>query len=235
MATASDPDGRSGHRQRLRERFARTGFAGFADHEVIELLLTLAIPRRDVKPQAKALLAHFGGVRQVLDASPEALAAVPGMGTVAPMVFRIVREASDLYLRQQLPGKEAFQSLRQIEDYYRQRLSGLRREVFEVAYLDHQRRLIDQPTDRVEEGDIDAVYIYPRRLLSEALKRQAAGLILVHNHPGGAAQPSADDRRLTQQLQQAAAALDIEILDHLIIAGDTVFSFRREGLLEPTR
>ncbi|KAF0093381.1 MAG: DNA repair protein RadC [Puniceicoccaceae bacterium 5H] len=215
----------------MRKRFSQTGFAGFAPHEVVELLLTLAIPRRDVKPLAKQLIQRFGSLRGVLDADPRDLQEVEGMGEASAMVFRIVRQSADLYLEQGLERGELFQSLQEIETFYRHRLGGLPIEVFEVAYLDHANRLLPQAFDRVEEGDFDSVYIYPRRIIETALRKKASGILLVHNHPTGRAQPSAADRQLTQQLNAAAKPLELRIVDHLIIGSDDTYSFRRAGLL----
>lgn len=231
MVPTPSADDASGHRARLRQRFADHGFAAFAPHEVVELLLTLAIPRRDVKPLAKTLLQRFGTLRGVLDASPADLQEVPGMGEASSLVFRMVREAADLYLQQGITRGEFFQSLGDIEQYYRHRLGGLKVEVFEVAYVDHANRLIPEAFDRVEEGDFNAVYIYPRRIIETALRKKASGIILVHNHPTGRPQPSAADIQLTQRLRAAADPLDLRIVDHLIIAGQEVYSFRRSGQL----
>ncbi|MDP0499400.1 MAG: DNA repair protein RadC [Verrucomicrobiota bacterium JB022] len=228
---SDDTPSPAGHRSRLRHRFAQTGFNGFAPHEVVELLLTLAIPRRDVKPLAKLLIQRFGSLKGVLDADPRDLQEIDGMGEASSLVFRLVREAADLYLQQGIERGELLQSGTDIEAYYRHRLGGLQIEVFEVAYLDHANRLIPNAFDRVEEGDFDSVYIYPRRILETALRKKASGILLVHNHPTGRAQPSGADIQLTRQLQLAAKPLELRIVDHLIIAGQDVYSFRRAGVI----
>ena len=222
----------AGHRERLRARFRRVGLAGFAEHEVLELLLTLAIPRGDVKPAAKRLLGQFGSVAQVLDASAEELEAVGGIGPVAAVGLQLVREVGTLYLREQIAGEEALNSIQQIEDFWRHKLGGLPMEVFEVACVDAHNRLLPEVEDRVAEGDLNAVNVSPRRVIEVALRRNANGLILVHNHPGGVAEPSPADRRLTAQLVKLARPLGLRILDHLIISREAVFSFRRSGFLD---
>lgn len=224
-------DASAGHRQRLRERFRKTGFDGFAPHEVLELILTLVIPRRDVKPTAHALLRRFGSLKGVLDAAPEDLRTVDGIGSVAPIAFKIVRESATLYLQQSAETQESFRSFRALEDFWRLRLSGLGHEVFEVGFLDSGYRLLRDGIERVEEGDVSAVNVSPRKIVGSALKRSASALILAHNHPNGALRPSADDQNLTRALRQAAEPLGLEVLDHLIIADGAVYSFRREGLL----
>lgn len=217
-----------GHRARLRERFARAGFGGFSDHEVVELLLTLCIPRRDVKAPAKALLQRFGSLRAILDAPAEQLAETPGIGEVAPVALRVIREAANLYLQQSAEGGELLNSVERIESFWRARLGGLRHEVFEAAYLDSGWRLLPNGIERLQEGTINQTAVYPRQVMAAALRRSAFAIVVAHNHPNGICQPSDHDFRLTDALADAAKPLGIKLLDHLIIAGGRVYSFRRE-------
>lgn len=225
------PDWNAGHRERLRQRFERTGFAGFSDYEVVELLLTLCIPRRDVKQPAKALLKHFGNLKGVLDAEMEELRAIEGIGKVTPVALRIIREAAHLYLQQGAEGREILNSASRVEAFWRSRLSGLTREVFEVAYLDKAYRLLPNGVERMEVGTVDRTVVYPRKVVEAALRRSASALLLAHNHPTGRAYPSEADITLTKMIQKAAAPLDIRIIDHLIVAGSSVFSFRSNQML----
>jgi DNA repair protein RadC len=218
-----------GHRQRLRDRFAKSGLDGFADYEVIELLLTLAIPRSDVKQPAKALIARFGNLRGILDAPIEELRAVPGIGSVTPVALKIIKAAATLYLEQVAEGVEADEG--QLERMWRMRIGSLGNEVFEVAYLDSGRRLLRDGVERLEEGTIDRAAVYPRKVIESALRRGAAALILVHNHPNGQVEPTEQDKLLTRALTLAAETVNIKILDHLIVSVDAVFSFRKAGLL----
>ncbi len=220
-----------GHRARLRERFARSGLDGFASHEIVELLLTLTIPRRDVKPIAKALLARFTTLRGVLDAPADELRTVPGIGTVTPVALRIIRAISDLYLLQQAEDAVALGSSPALERFWRSKLGGLGHEVFEVAYLNTAHKLLRDGVERLEDGTIDRAAVYPRRVMEAALRRGAAAVVFAHNHPSGNVQPSEQDRALTRALVEAAAVLQIRVLDHLIVSPDAVFSFRQAGLL----
>jgi len=226
-----NPADSKGHRERLRQRFERTGFAGFAEHEVVELLLTLCIPRHDVKQPAKALLARFGNLRAILDAPADDLREVAGIGTVAPIALRVIREAASLYLEQTAETTDALDNTNKIEAFWLSRLGGLNKEVFEIAYLDRSLRLMKNGVERLEEGTVDQAFVHPRKVMEAALKRSASGIIIAHNHPTGRAQASSSDIEITQALEKAAGALQIFLLDHLIIARDKVFSFRREGLL----
>ena len=221
-----------GHRARLRERFERAGFAGFAEHEILELLLTLCIPRKDVKPPAKMLLKKFGCLKNVLDASAEDLRQIEGIGSVAPVALRIIRETASLYLQQEAEGQESLNSVDKITDFWRARMGGLKREVFEVAYFDSAFKLLNNGVERLQEGDVDRSVVYPRQIMAAALKRSAAAIVVAHNHPSGHPFPSQEDQLVTQTLMQAADNLDIKLIDHIIIAGDGSFSFRKSGLLD---
>jgi len=187
----SFPPSHAGHRSRLRERFVKGGFDALADYETVELLLTLCIPRRDVKPMAKALLAKFGNLRGVLDAPVEELQSIPGLGVVAPVALRIVRDTATLYLQQSVEGRTVLDNVEKLEDFWRARLGPLRHEVFEVAYLDHHYQLIEDGVERLEEGTVAETAVYPRKVMESALRRQAAHIVVAHNHPTGDTTPSA--------------------------------------------
>ncbi len=220
-----------GHRKRLRERFIRSGLEGFNDYEVIELLLTLAIPRSDVKQPGKMLIARFGTLRGILDAPLEELQEVNGIGSVAPVALRIIRAAAVLYLQQTAEGAESLADPDRLMAFWRMRIGALRDEVFEVANLDTGYHLLRDGVERLEEGTIDRATVYPRRVVESALKRGAAALVFAHNHPNGHVQPSEQDKTLTRALVIAAETVHLKILDHLIVSPDKVFSFRKAGLL----
>lgn len=220
-----------GHRRRLRERFLKSGFAGMAEHEVIEILLTLALPRKDVKKPAKDLLVRFGDLQGILDAPVDELKEIFGIGQVAPVAFRIIKEAANLYLQQRVEKGNCLATDEEMAKLWRCRLGGLKQEVFEVAYLDSGYRLLKNGIDRLEEGTVDRATVYPRRVMESALQKKAAILIIAHNHPNRNVQPSDQDKTLTRALVLAAETLQIKIHDHLIISMDEVFSFRKAGLL----
>ncbi len=220
-----------GHRQRLRDRFLKSGFAGMADHEVIEILLTLALPRKDVKKPAKDLLACFGNLQGILDAPVDDLRSIKGIGEVAPTAFRIIKEAANLYLQQKAEQENCFAARETMMEFWRSRLGGLKHEVFEVAYLDSGYRLLKDGVDRLEEGTIDRATIYPRKVIEAALKKGSSVLVLAHNHTNGDINPSDQDKNITRAIVMAAETLQIKIHDHLIVSMNEVFSFRKAGLL----
>lgn len=223
--------GNNGHRARLRQRFARSGFSGFAEHEVVEILLTLVIPRRDVKLPAKELLQRFGNLRGIFNASPRELQETPGIGEVAAQAFSIIAEARNLSLQQEAEVGTKLNSVDSLIAFWESRLTGLRNEVFEVAFLDTAHRLVRDGVQRLETGTINRTAVYPRKVMEFALRFGAAGIVLAHNHPAAAPDPSPQDLHLTKAIAEAASALEIQLLDHLIFARDGVYSFRRAGTL----
>lgn len=220
-----------GHRQRLRERFLRSGLAGFADYEVVELLLTLAIPRADVKQPAKALIARFDNLRGILDAPIEELRAVSGIGSVTPVALQIIKAAATLYLQQSAEGCDSLADPTRLSEFWRMRIGALQNEVFEVAYLDSGYRLLRDGVDTLEEGTIDRATVYPRRVIEAALKRGAAAVVLAHNHPNADITPSEHDKVLTRAIVLAAETVHLKVVDHLIVSAQDTFSFRKAGLL----
>lgn len=226
-----DTDQHHGHRARLRQRFARSGFDGFGEHEIVELILTLAIPRSDVKPTAKALLRRFKTLRAILDATPEELAQTDGIGTVAPIALKIIKATAALYLQQSAQDAEVLSGGEQLADFWRLRIGASPVEVFEVAHLDSAYRVLREGVETLEHGTVDRAAVYPRKVVEAALKRGAYALAMAHNHPNGDTTPSEQDKILTRAIVLAAEAVGVRVVDHLIVTPDKAFSFRRAGLL----
>jgi len=218
-----------GHRERLRKRFREHGFASLHDYEALELLLFYAVARRDVKPIAKRLIADFGGLRGVLDGSPEDLAKVPGVGENAALLVRLVKDFGTAYLKERALAGEHISSTEELEKYCMASMGGLKDELFSVIYLNAQNRIIR--VEPLQEGTVNQAVVHPRKILEKALYLKASAMILVHNHPSGNLRPSEADIRLTRAVQEGARILDIAVHDHLIIGGNRCLSFRNEGLL----
>lgn len=216
-----------GHRERLRRRFAERGFSGFHDYEVLELLLTYAIPRADVKPLAKRLLHHFGTLAGVFDANVVELAQVEGMGEKGAVFLSLVRQVEVRYLASDLKGKNVYDRPEKVRAYLRMQLQGRGMESFGAIFTDQQHRHL--ATQIMFEGTVDRTAIYPRNLIKRALELDAKGLILFHNHPGGTARASSEDIELTQRIVEACRPLDIRVLDHFLVAGANVLSFKEHG------
>ncbi|MDX8377243.1 MAG: DNA repair protein RadC [Mariprofundales bacterium] len=222
-------DDASGHRSRLRQRFAKHGFTGFHDYEVLELWLTYAIARRDVKPLAKRLLAQFQTLAAVYDASPQALQSVQGIGEQTAIYLSMVRHMNERYLASSLPNKEVFNQPRIVRAHLRLLLQARTIECFGCIFADQQHRHIS--SEILFEGTVDKTQVYPRILFKRALELDAKAMILFHNHPGGTPQPSKQDKVITQRIQEASVIMEVRLLDHLIVADTQIISFAEQGLL----
>jgi len=216
-----------GHRQRLRQRFAQSGFEGFHDYEVLELLLTYAIPRVDVKPIAKALLKMFGTLAGVFDAPVSELKDIKGMGEKGAVFLSLVRQVEVRYLASDLPGKSVFDRPEKVRAHLRLLVQGRGMECFGAIFTDQQHRHI--ATQVMFEGTVDRAVVYPRNLMKRALELDAKGMILFHNHPGGTPRASEEDIALTKRMEEACLPLDIKLLDHFLVAGKAVLSFKENG------
>ncbi|NQV14220.1 DNA repair protein RadC [bacterium] len=218
-----------GHRQRLRERFFQNGIESFLDYEVLELLLTLATPRKDMKPQAKELIRRFGSLSGVLEAPISILKDVSGIGITNIFALKLPHAVGRRYLFEQATGKDYLRSSRTVKDYLTHNLRERNREVFLVIFLDGQNQIIKM--EELFSGTLNTSAIYPREVVQKILDNDAASVILVHNHPSGGTTPSNSDRAVTKKLQTALTAIDVEILDHLIVGGNEFFSFADHHLL----
>lgn len=217
------------HRKRLRERFQKGGAEGFHDYELLELLLTYAIPRKDVKPIAKDLIQRFGGLSGVFDASLQELQSVPRVGLVSATLIHLVKQLCGAYLGEKMKRRDLLSSPDAVADFARMKLAGLPHEAFMIIYLNTKNEVLDY--EIVHEGTVDRAVVYPRRVIESALAHHASGLVLVHNHPSGHPEPSEDDKRLTRILVEAARPLDIRVVDHLVVGKDRSFSFAQHHLL----
>lgn len=221
-----------GHRARLRERFRKSGLRGFANHEIVELLLTLCIPRKDVKQQAKNLLKKFESFDQILEAPMESIVEVDGIGESAATCLAIIRDLATHYLQTKTKRKSLFKNNTELVNFWKLRLGSLPYEVFEVAYLDHHYWLMEDGIERLEEETVSRTVVYPRKVMSSALKKGAAHIVIAHNHPSGDVTPSQADFQLTQTLKYVGEIISLRLLDHLIVGHDEVYSFRQSGFLD---
>ena len=219
----------AGHRSRLRRRLLESGGTALADYEIIEFLLFPAQPRRDTKPTAKALLAHFGSLANVLSAEPAALCEIKGVGESGAAALKVVQEAARRLAREALIDQPVIGSWDKLLAYCRIALGHDKVEQFHLLFLDRKNRLIaDEPQQR---GTVDHTPVYPREVVKRALELSATGIILVHNHPSGDPTPSAADIEMTREIARAADSLGIAVHDHVIIARSGHASFRSLGLL----
>jgi DNA repair protein RadC len=226
--TSKDPA--TGHRKRLREKFLKSGLAGFHDYEIIELLLTLGAPRKDCKQPAKEVLKKFKTLREALSASHEELQQVEGIGPHSAFGIKLVREVATEFLRQQIVDKPVYKSAKEIFDYLYHSMRDLKKELIKVIYLNTQNQIID--TADLFEGTVDSSSFSPREVMEKAIRQSASSLIFVHNHPSGDPEPSRYDKEVTRGLVFAGNIMQIKFLDHIIIGDNKYFSFAAEGLIE---
>jgi DNA repair protein RadC len=207
-----------GHRERLRARFREAGDDAVSDYELLELVLFRAVPRRDVKPLAKELIAKYGSFAEVIAAPAARLAEVKGLGEAAITEFRIVQAAARRLARGALKGRPVLSSWSGVLDYCRTTMAFADKEQFRVLFLDKRNQLI---ADELQQtGTVDHTPVYPREVVKRALELSSTAIILVHNHPSGDPAPSRADIQMTQAIVEVARPLGIAVHDHIIVGKD---------------
>ena len=217
-----------GHRQRKKEQYLRTGLDGFADHEVLELLLYYAIPRRDTNELAHRLLQRFGSLQSVFDAPVEELEKVEGMGENSAILLTLLPRAE----RRACIGETRVTVLGSVEScgrYFTALLSRQRQEVLYQACLDAKCKLIS--CKKLSQGGVDSAALSVRQVVENALLAGASSVVLAHNHPSGVALPSESDRTVTRRVGEALQTMDIRLLDHIVVADNDFVSMAQSGYL----
>ena len=219
-----------GHRERLRNRYIQAGENGLPDYDMLELLLTYAIQRRDVKPIARRLLERFHDLSGILDANLDDLCRIEGIGTNSALLITLIRNLCTRYLENNLIGMDVIDGSDKLEDYARMRLSAFMDEAFMLIFLDVKNHVID--SEIFARGTYDTIILQPKRIAEDAVAHKAHKLIMVHNHPSGITDPSPSDIDFTRNLETVLAPLDIHLLDHLIVSRVGAYSFLNHGLLK---
>ncbi len=221
--------GADGHRERMRARLLSAGPESLADYELLEMVLYLALPRRDTKALAKALIARFGSFAGAIAAPVNELRAIKGMGEAGPAALKTVQAAALRLARAEVIDRPVLANWDRLMDYLGAVLARERVEQFRVLFLDARNRLIAD--EGQSQGTVDHTPVYPREVVKRALELQASAIILVHNHPSGDPTPSRADIDMTRAIRTAAAALSVTVHDHVIVGNGRWLSFRNEGLL----
>lgn len=219
-----------GHRERLRQKYLQGGYSAFLEYEVLELLLTYAIPRKDTKPIAKELIERFGNLDGVVSASLEELQEVSGIKESSGIFLKFLGDlAKNLYKgemkREGIQLKDKDSLLR----YLRSDIGFSSREEFKVIFLNNYNILVGSETLFV--GTIDKSAVYPREIIEKVIQYKAKGVIFAHNHPSGNLRPSKQDIQITEHMQEVLDMIDVKLLEHIIITKDAYFSFLQEGLI----
>lgn len=220
----------AGHRQRMRDRFIQTDLAGFAPHEVLELLLFYAIPQRDVNPLAHRLLDHFGSLYGVMSASVEELSAVEGMGNYASSLVHLVYEMHRYVELSRENPREVMKNYRDAQRHCLRLLSGLKNEKLYAVCLNAKMEILSDVL--LSQGTVGEVPVYPRMVAQAVLRYNTRCVVLCHNHPGGSLFPSPDDIRVTQSLGEMFQSMEIALADHVIVAGNQAISMRAADLFQ---
>ncbi len=222
----NNPD--KGHYKRLRDRFMKGGLKGFHDYEIVEILLSLT-GRKDVKKSAKDAIDKFGSLKAVLEANPTELREIKGIGDNNVFGLKIAQAVARRYLSDRIINRDFIRSSDEVLDYLKHNLRDKNIEVFLVIYLNGRNQILKM--EELFEGTLTTSAVYPREVVKKALDNDAAALVFVHNHPSGNPNPSQDDIAITKKLKEAVKSVDVSVHDHLIIAGDEVYSFADHGLI----
>jgi DNA repair protein RadC len=228
-ASGKQPSYIAHHRQRLRARFMQGGAAAIPDYELLELVLFRAIPRRDVKPLARALMDRFGDFNRVITAPEPRLRDISGVGDAVIVELKVIEAAAHRMARSRVMRQHVLSGWDALLDYCHTTMAHRETEQFRVIYLDRKNVVIGD--EEQGKGTVDHVPVYPREVAKRALELNASALILVHNHPSGDPTPSQADIDMTQQIFAACSALGLTLHDHLIIGKSRELSFRSEGYL----
>lgn len=223
-------DNRSGHRQRLRKRFLAGGIDSFLDYEIVELLLTLGSPRKDCKNQAKELIKKFKTLNAVLEARPEELQKIKGVGPNNIFGIKFFQALLKKYYQEKIFNQPILNSLPFLIKFLQQQLIEEKKEVFMAILLNSRYKLIRSIT--ISTGTVDKTIIHPREIFKEAFLASASFIILAHNHPSGDITPSKEDIQITKRLLEVGKIMGVEILDHVIISKNYYFSFKEKGLIK---
>ncbi len=223
-------DEHSGHRRRMRERFASQGLDGFAPHEVLELILFYAIPQRNVNPLAHALIERFGSLHAVLEAEPAELMRVDGVGEYAAALLSLFAQVSKRIEASRAGERETLGNRAAAEKHCIRLLSGLKQECFYAVCLNGQMQVLADAL--ISRGSLSEVPAYPRLVADAVLRHNAHSVVLCHNHPGGSTVPSHGDMETTRRLGELLSGIEVVLADHIIVADGRALSMMGCGLIE---
>lgn len=224
MAITDWPEG-----ERPREKLLQQGVTALSDAELLAIFLRVGVIGKSAVDLARDLLTRFGSLNGIFSAGLDEISAVNGMGTSKFTQLQAIFEMSRRALKEQMRARDVLTSPQQVRDYLCLKLGGLTREVFVVLFLDAQNRVLAY--EELFSGTLTQTSVYPREVVKRALHHNSASVIFAHNHPSGIAEQSRADELLTTALKQALALIDIRVLDHFVVAGNTTLSFAERGLL----
>lgn len=218
-----------GHRRRIKEKFKKSGVKSWLDYEVLEFALTYAVARKDTKSLAKELIEKYKTFNGVLDADIKDISAISGISEHTALFLKLLKEVAVLYLENNLQKKDLLSASEEVFNYLKGSLKGCKNEELWSLFLDCRNQLIS--SEVIQEGTVNRSVVYPRKIVERALYHHAVGVIIAHNHPAGTLEPSREDYDVTDAIKQALNTVDIKLLDHIIVGGNSYFSFNQRGLL----
>ena len=219
-----------GHRARLRKRFIDNGLDAFADHEILELILTYCLPRKDVNELGHIILNEFGSLSNVFDASYDELINIKGLSEHSAVLISMFPQLVTRYLESKSSHKQSLSNTKSVFEFGRNLYHGAKYEKMYILCLDSKCRHIRALP--ISDGTIDTLTIYPRVIIEQCLLNRAHGAIIMHNHPSGDPHPSVQDVNITKTLVEAFNSVQIRVYDHVIITYDECFSFNHNGLIK---
>lgn len=217
-----------GHRQRLRAKLVADS-RSLADYELLELLLAQVFARMDTKPAAKAILEKFGSLKDAIMARPDQITDVKGIGPAVAAHWTLMQEIYARVGESQARSREILDDPAKVAKAAMARIGSKSTEEFWAAFLDNKNRVI--AWEPVSKGTVDATPVFPREIMARALRLDAVGIILAHNHPGGDPTPSSQDIMLTERIRETAEAIEIRVLDHVVVTDCDYYSFNEQGRL----
>ncbi|MCG2686594.1 DNA repair protein RadC [Candidatus Parcubacteria bacterium] len=217
-----------GHRKRLRERFLQSGLDGFADYEIIELLLSLNTPRKDCKQMAKEAIKKFSGIAGVLDAPIDELMQINGIGPSNAIGVKIFQNILQIYAKEKINLKKELNTPQMLFEFLREKIGKEKKEHFAILFFDTRNKLI---VNNVSVGSLNASIVHPREVFNDAVLKNASYIIVAHNHPSGDPMPSEEDIVTTKRLVEAGKILGISVQDHMIVSKNNYYSFAEKGNL----
>jgi DNA repair protein RadC len=216
------------HRQRIKTKYEKSRLNGWLDYEVLELVLSYAIPRKDTKSIARELLSRFKSINGILDADNRDLQSINGISKHTALFLNLLKDISVLYMEKRMFEKDLLSSPQIVYDYLKVSLKGLIDEGFKMLFLDNRNQLIAMET--LKNGTVNQTIVFPRKIVERALYHHAVGVLIAHNHPSGSLEPSQEDQEVTKDIRKALKTVDIALLDHIIIGGNEFFSFRENQI-----
>ncbi|BDU50688.1 RadC family protein [Haliovirga abyssi] len=219
----------NGHRKRLKEKYLNSGANGLHKYEILELLLTYAIPRKDCKIIAKELLNEYGNFTNIFSLTKEELMEINGIGENSAILINIINEILKINLKEKLNKKNKIENTLELIEYLKAKLSNNSKELFIIIFLDSKNGIIKD--EILFEGTLDRNYIYPRELIKKIIFSNAKKVIFAHNHPSGDETPSKNDIKFTKKTKNILEEIEVELLDHIILTTNNYYSFLENNLI----